>query len=358
MEIEDTIKYLKKEIDVRIEVFLNKKEAEGRKNDMPDEFFEALGNIRSLILRGGKRLRPILFYYGYVLSGGIRKEEAMKAAIALEFLHVGFLIHDDVMDRDEIRHNGLSMYAKYEKDYAQKLRRADMQYFGPAMAICVGDIALSWGYEVLVDADFGENAKKKIIEGMTDIITQTSIGQMLDEILQIGDDFSENAVYKVHNYKTARYTIRGPLQLGAIVAGADQEELDFISRFSIPLGIAYQIRDDLIGVFEEEESIGKPVASDIRESKKTLLVSYTLEHADVKDKEFLLSQLGNKDLTKEDIERVREIMVSCGARAYSEKRIAELTEEFLKNLKSDPEGYSKDYSFLENFAQYLLSRKS
>jgi geranylgeranyl diphosphate synthase type I len=358
MELEDIIKNLKKEIDRELEAFLNDKEAEGRKNNMPKEFFEAVGNVRSFMLRGGKRLRPILFYYGYTLAGGTDKKEALRTAIALEFLHIGFLIHDDVMDRDSMRHNGLSIHAEYEQDYGIKLMRKDMQHFGSAMAICLGDAVLAWNYEILARSSFEESAKKRAVVGMSRIITETAIGQMLDEILQFGNDFSEEAICKVHNYKTARYTIQGPLQLGAILAGAGQEELDFISRFSIPLGIAYQIKDDIIGIFEEQEKIGKPVGSDIREGKKTLLVSYSLKKAADADKKFIFDRLGDRGLEREGIEKIREIMKSCGALEYSEQKINEFTEEFLLNLKSDPSGFSPKYSILDNFAEYLLKRKN
>jgi geranylgeranyl diphosphate synthase type I len=359
MNFEESITDLKKEIDRELDTFLNFKEAEGRKNEMPVEFFEAVENVRNFVIRGGKRLRPILFYYGYVLAGGSNKKEALRTSIALEFLHTGLLIHDDIMDQDDIRHNGMSVHTKYAYDYGVKLGRSDLQHFGYSMAICLGDLATStWSYEILAKSGFKDKYKIRTIAGLSDIIAETSVGQMLDETLQVSEDFDESHIYRVHDFKTARYTIRGPLQLGAILAGAENEELGYISRFAIPLGISYQVKDDIIGIFGEEEKIGKPVGSDIREGKKTLLISYALRKSSEADRSFILSQLGNKGLSRESLEKMREIITETGSLKYSEDKMEELSQEALNNLRGGKKKYVFKYAMLEEFAHFLLRRKN
>lgn len=358
MESDCEIRELKEEIDREIEKFFDSKIREANLANMPVEFLEAVENVRSFILRGGKRLRPILFCYGYAAAKGDSSRDIVRSSILMELMHAYLLIHDDIIDQDDRRHGGFSMHNKYESDYAEKFPGArDLGHFGVAMAINVGDIVSSWSYEVLANADFPDERKKRALGKMAQIGEETLTGQMLDELLEMGDSFEEDLIKRVYNYKTARYTIRGPLQIGAILAGAERDELEFISNFSIPLGIAYQIQDDILGMFGKEENIGKPVGSDLREGKKTLLVSYALGNSPERERSFLLSVLGKKDLAEDEIEKARELMKRTGALDYSNRTIGELMEEFKKKLKSDPERLSLRYESLEGFANKLIDRE-
>ncbi|MFA7169861.1 MAG: polyprenyl synthetase family protein [Candidatus Paceibacterota bacterium] len=357
MELEEKIRHLRKEVDGELELFFDNKILQAKSNDMPEEFFEIIANVRNFMLRGGKRLRPILFYYGYTLAGGDEGKNIIASSLLTEFLHTYLLIHDDIIDRDNLRHGGPSMHYKYQKDYAEKYEGCNLEHFGVSMAINVGDIVSSWSYEILFKSDFDCLKKQYATEKMSQIVEDTLTGQVLDEFLEMGVDFDEKKIYKVQNYKTARYTICGPLQLGAIFAGADEEELRFISDFSIPLGIAYQIQDDILGVFGDKEKIGKPVGSDIKEGKKTLLMSYALRKTSDKEKNFLYSCLGKKDLNEDEVQKVREIIRDSGALEYSRQKIDEFIEDFLCKLKNNTESFSLKYTPLEDFANYLLKRK-
>jgi geranylgeranyl diphosphate synthase type I len=356
MKIEGAVGDFKRKVDEELAAFLDSKVEEGRKNGMTVEYFEVVGNIRDYILRGGKRLRPLLFYYGYILSGGREETEAIRVSIALEFLHAYFIIHDDIIDQDLMRHGGLSMHAQYEKVYGKKYPGKDIGHFGEAVAIIAGDIVSAWSYELLAHSDFSDKDKVRALGKLASVDQETSTGQLLDEFLEMGSVFNEDMIYNVQNLKTARYTVRGPLQLGAIMAGAGDRELDFIDRFAVPLGIAYQLRDDILGVFGEQDNTGKPVGADIREGKKTLLISYALDHAAPDDRAFVLHALGSDGVTAAELSRVREIIKDSGALQYSEDKIDELMEKTISSLHNGPADFTGKYVPLEGFAEFLLKR--
>lgn len=355
--IEEKIRVLQKEINNGLDAFFEEKMRSVKAGGMPPQFLEAIDNVRMFMMRGGKRLRPVLFYYGYVMAGGKREEEVLRCSLATEFLHAYFLIHDDIIDQDNMRHGGPSLHYKYQKDYEKEFVGKDVEHFGVSIAIIVGDVVSTWGYEILMECCFENDRKLAAFEKLTRIDEETSIGQIMDEFLEMGKAADENVIYEMQKYKTAKYSVCGPIQLGAILAGAGKAELDFIEKFSIPLGIAYQIRDDVLGVFGDDYKTGKSVGADIREGKKTLLIFYALEHASAEEKEFLLSCLGDENLSGEKLTRVREIIVNCGSLQYSEDRINELAEEFLDNLRSGEEKFVSRYAILEDVADYMLQRK-
>lgn len=357
MELKKEMEGLKEGVNRELGIFLDEKSAKAPRYGMPKEFLETVLNIREFVFRGGKRLRPTLFYCGYILAGGTEKKEALRVAIALEFLHTGLLIQDDVMDGDNLRHGGPSMHFKYETDYGAKLGRGDLRHFGYSMAVCAGDAALAWSYEVLASNNFEDRLKIRAVVRMSGIVAETTMGQMMDESLQIGSDFDEKMIEKVYDYKTARYTIMGPLQLGAIFAGAPEKELKSIADFAIPLGVAFQMQDDILGVFGDTEKTGKPVGSDLREGKKTLLVSFAIKNAASEDREFILSHLGKKNLTQKEVMKMREIIENSGALKYSEDKIARLTQDFSDKLENGGDGGGDKYLALKDLADYLLKRK-
>lgn len=355
--MEEKIKALQKAVNEKISEFLQVKKKEAKNKNASFEFLELLDNIEDFIMRGGKRLRPVLFFYGYTLAGGKKKQEAISCSIAIEFLHSYLLIHDDIIDQDEFRHYGPSMHYWYEKKYSSKYQGKDLKHFGHSMAINAGDVIFSWSYEAIASADFDPGRKIDVMKEISKINQNTVMGQVLDMSLEMGSVVKEDLIYSVQYYKTALYTITGPLQLGAILAGAGNDELKFIYDFSVPLGIAYQIQDDILGIFGDEEKIGKPVGSDLREGKKTLLISYIIDNAEKVDKEFVLSRLGRQDISREDVEKIREIMIKSGALKDSERRMEELNSRFISCLKSSSEKFSKKYLPLEDFGKFLLKRK-
>ncbi|MBW6441030.1 polyprenyl synthetase family protein [Patescibacteria group bacterium] len=324
MQIDNQIFAIKNQINAELENFFELKIKKAESSGNQKEIVDVAKNLKLYILNSGKRMRPILFYFGYILAGGQKKSDALKASISIELIHSYLLIHDDIIDRDAFRHGIHSMHQKYMKDYREKYENRNAKHYGNSMAILVGDFASAFGYEVLTNSQFSDSLKIKAINKLNQIDSNTLIGQALDVKLVRFVDVKEEQIIEMQKFKTAKYTIEGPLQLGAILASADEKFLNQISEFAIPVGIAFQIKDDIIGVFGDKKKIGKPTGSDLKEGKKTLLISKALENAQEKDKKFLIDTLGSEDINFEKIKRVREIIINTGSLKYSEDKAAKL----------------------------------
>jgi geranylgeranyl diphosphate synthase type I len=162
---------------------------------------------------------------------------------------------------------------------------------------------------------------------------------------------------RIHHYKSANYTITGPLQYGALFAGVDEKNIEVLEKYGLPVGIAFQLRDDELGLFSNEDQLGKPVGSDIKENKNTILKIKALEGANAKDEAFLSEAYGRRNLSKREVDRVRKITISTGALAYSQKLSRKLVEEgkkFVPQITSD----SELQDTLVNMADFMIERES
>ena len=352
----DYLNELKSWIDVKLEEFFRLEIKRAKFDNKPKELIEMIENIKNFTLSSGKRIRPILFYLGYIISGGKNKIEALKTSIAIEIIHSYFLIHDDVIDQDNFRHGNLSMHYKYEKKFEDKFKGKNSKHFGISMGIVVGDLASIFGYKILTDSDFPLNSKIRAIKKLNQIISNTITGEALDVILVEYPNVEIEKICEMQKYKTAKYTIKGPLQLGAILAGVDEKLLFSLSRFAIPIGIAFQIQDDIIGIFGDEKKIGKPVGSDIKEGKKTLLIAKAMESGDNSQRKILKDALGNKSINIDDVNRVRDIIVKTGSLEFSINKSRELVTEskkYLNEMKINDE-YK---NFFYGLADFIVERK-
>ncbi|MDO8570405.1 MAG: polyprenyl synthetase family protein [Candidatus Daviesbacteria bacterium] len=300
-------------------------------------------------LSGGKKLRGCEIFLGYQMFAGMNKEEGLLASLTIEIIHSFLLMHDDVMDQDDLRRGEPTIHKKYAKHFGD--------HYGESMAITLGDEGMFWAYRILNSLHFSRANMSKASEFLSQVLLEVGIGQALDITYEEQHKFSEEAVLQIHRYKTAEYTISGPLSVGAILAGADEKKLKAIKDFGIPVGIAFQIRDDELGMFSTEEELGKPVDSDLKEGKVTLLIVKALEFASVEDKKFLQSAHGNQKLTKEEVERVRTIIINSGAFAYSQKAARDLVEEGKKFIPeiTDNIVYQK---LLVQLADFVIERQS
>jgi len=353
MPIENDLANLKNKIDREIELFFDDKIKQIKNQEKPEELLEMTENLKDFILRSGKRIRPILFYCGYIIAEGREKEKILKVAISIELIHSFLLIHDDVIDQDDFRHGGLAMHYNYSEKYKDKTK--DPKHFGISAAIVVGDLAHDFGYEILAKLDFPSESKIKVIKRINQIISNTLAGEAVDVALSMKSDFNADKIIEMQKYKTAKYTIEGPLHLGAILAGADDKFLESIREFAIPLGIAFQMQDDLIGLFGDEKKIGKPVGSDLKEGKKTLLITKALEIANEKQKNIILSVLGNKEINFDDLKNVRKIIEETGSLEYSKTQIKELKELAIKCLE-EIKISNECKKFLNNIADFIVKR--
>lgn len=301
-------------------------------------------------LEGGKKLRGSEIFLGYQMFGGSSVKTGLLASLVIEIIHSFLLIHDDFMDQDDLRRGEPTMHKKYAKEFGA--------HYGESMAINLGDEGCFFAIQLLNSLDLPRERLSKTTEFLGQMLFEVGIGQALDITYESEREFSEEKVLKVHRYKTAEYTIPGPLTIGAILAGVeDTKILHTIKDFGIPVGIAFQLRDDELGMFSTEEELGKPVDSDIKEGKLTLLIVKAMENASGEDLEFLKASYGKKNLSLEAVERIRQIMKDTGALEYSQKKSRDLVEEgkkFIPGITDDPE-YQK---LLRELADFCIERNS
>ncbi len=300
-------------------------------------------------LSGGKKLRGCEIFLGYEIFGGKDKEEGLSASLIIEIIHSFLLMHDDIMDQDSLRRGKPTMHKKYAKLHGD--------HFGISMAMDMGDEGAFFAYHILNSLNLPRDRLSKATQFLSRLLMETGLGQALDISYEAEKRFSEEDVLRVHRYKTAEYTIAGPLSIGAILAGVNGKKIKALKDFGIPVGIAFQLRDDELGMFSTEEELGKPVDSDLRESKVTILIVKAYELAKDEDLEFLKYAYGNKNLRLDEVEKVRGIIKRAGALEYSQKLSRELVEKrkkFIPQITDNPK-YQK---LLEELADFCVERQS
>ena len=350
MIITDILEYYKEKIELRLKTFLDEKIADAEK--ISDSSREIMQYIKEFNLRGGKRIRSVLIIMAYKSLGGKNENAIIDIAASAELMQSFLLIHDDIIDDDDLRRGGPTMH----RIYAEKYKGCDNpKKFGENMAIIAGDLLASLGNEIISKSAFDEEKKLKLLQKFNKIIKLTGYGEIIDILSGLKTNVTEQDISKMHKLKTAVYTIEGPLHMGAIAAGASDDQLKILSEYAIPLGMAFQLKDDILGLFGSEEKLGKPADSDIKEGKKTLLILKVLENANKEQKELIGNALGNKDITKTELTKVREIIKETGSLSYSENLAEKLVKKAKNAIKtSDFETHGKDF-FLE-IADYVIKR--
>ncbi len=316
----------KPKIDARLQEFL-----ESREEDLSKKGFSGYYDLlRDYVSRGGKRLRPISCLASYLAFGGNRMDEILTASLSVEFLHNSSLIHDDIMDRSNKRRGGPAFHVA-----ASNLIPGvdDGGHLGISLGILGGDSLLEMGVGALISSGFPAEKVNSAISTFVSAYRKLIEGQILDLALSRSVSPSEDEVLRMLYLKTGAL-LEASLTIGGILAGAGDEELRRVGRVGKRIGIAFQIWDDYLGLYGDPAVTGKPVGSDVREGKRTLLVVKALELADLDGRSLLLSALGNESLTEEDLERVREIVREVGALDYSLGVAEELVGEALAELES------------------------
>ena len=319
---------------------------------------DVIKSIEKFTLAGGKRLRPALLYYAYLAAGGSRRKAAQKASLSIELIHAFLLIHDDIMDNDDKRHGIDTVHKKYEKIAKRYFPGKDSEHFGRSIAIVVGDLCYSMANKVLFRADFHPEVILATLIRLQDVVYEVIPGQIRDVKLGYKGKATEREILKVQEAKTAYYTFNAPIELGYILA--ENENKDDLVRFrdySLAMGKAFQIRDDILGIFGDEKTLGKPVGSDIIEGKQTLLVNYVLQYGSVADKRFLRKVLGKKTLTKRELVEVRRIMEKSGALKYSKRKGEKMVSKALKSLDGVTWHSKKAEVFFRGIAEYIVNRE-
>lgn len=282
---------------------------------------------------GGKRLRPLFAYLGYLASGANPRPEILKACTALELVHVCALIHDDVMDGSDTRRNKPAIHKLFEGIHRSENLKGDPQRFGTASAILLGDLALVWADRMLVESGIAQSEFINCQEVFCEMRDELMAGQYLDVLEGALATTSVERSLKVARFKSGKYSIERPLHFGAALAGRSDLFQTF-SSYGLPLGEAFQLRDDLLGVFGDSEITGKPSGDDLREGKRTVLIATTMELATPAEKEKLQNGLGKQDISDGEIAELQQIIQGCGAKDKVEKLITELTEQAVLALRN------------------------
>jgi len=353
MDILNIIKDYNEKIDIRLRRFL--KERVLKVVSISTSSREMMEHIMEFNLRGGKRIRPILVVFGYKAFGGRNENAIIDAAIAVELMQSFLLVHDDIIDQDELRRGYLTMHKIYENK-CRRCYKGDAVKYGENMALIAGDILSILGSEAILCSDFPTKCKIRAIEVFNKAVINTCFGQALDITTSLEKHVTEKDIHRLYELKTAIYTFGAPLQIGALLAGAKERELEVLSRYAILLGKAFQLQDDLLGLFGTKKKIGKPVGSDIREGKKTLLIVKTMELADDKERAFIHGCLGKKELPDKDLSRLKHIVKHTGALQYT-KDLAEQQKEQSKRLIERSRLARSGREFMLGLADYVVERE-
>lgn len=286
---------------------------------------------------GGKRLRPSFCYWAHTAVGGSRQDRdaVLRVAASLDMLHISALAHDDLIDDADTRRGEPSAHKQYEALHTERAGRGSVHEFGAAAAVLLGDMLLMWSAEM-----FDTSGAPNLEAARRDLAlmrAEVTAGQFLDISAAFGvadEDDALAVASKVLEYKSASYSMRRPALIGARLGGADDAQYDAIARFGSHIGHAFQLRDDVLGIWGDADVTGKPTGGDLREGKATVLVLTAMDRADDADAQRLGAILGRKDATDEDVATAAAIIESSGARAHVEELIDRHLEQCLAALDS------------------------
>ena len=315
-------------------------------------------------LRGGKRLRAFLIMIGYWSKKWKHRElDKLRYLMAgIEFLQSYLLVHDDIMDKDEIRRGGPTVYVWFEKKCSEERLLGDCKHYGISQGILAGDYLETLAVSTLYRLELPVNITRELLRRYTKGLRMVSYGQYLDILIAYTplERVKEKDIYNIHKLKTASYTVELPLHLGAIASTIyTQKLLDELSNYAIPAGIAFQLQDDILGLFGDPKVTGKPVGSDVREKKKTLLIIKAYELGSEREKRFLekvYNEKKSEEITIEDIEEVKRIVKETGSYDYSLKKMQNYVKEAKTVLSESEEMCSEAKEVLSWLVDLFVKR--
>lgn len=343
MNFQDYLKSSAEEINQEIDDFFKKW---GKEVESVSPKLSALNNAFIQANEGGKRLRGALVKLGYELARGTPTSEILKPAAAFEIFQTAILAHDDIVDLSPLRRGRPTLY-----------KALGGNHYSISQTICLGDIGFFLAYRLIAESNFPEKEKNSAIAFFTKAMLETALGEVLDiELPHQSIEGSREEILTIFHLKTAMYTIIGPLSLGAILGGGEGNLLKNIADFGDSLGIAFQIQDDLLGVFGDEQTLGKSVTSDIEEGKQTLLIRYALENANLEQQEILDKYYGKGEVGVSELEQIKKVFIDTGALEYSKKRAEELVNQ-AKTTIEQMEVSPENKELLTQMADFLIKRE-
>jgi geranylgeranyl diphosphate synthase type I len=289
------------------------------------------------LLEGGKRLRPAFCYWGWRAAGGGDCPQIHAGAAALELLHASALVHDDVMDASDTRRGRPSVHRRFAALHDAGHWSGSADSFGTGAAILIGDLLLAWTDELFHASGLPPAALQRGQPVLDAMRAELICGQYLDLLGQSAGNGTVAGALRVMRYKSAKYTIERPLHLGVTLAGPPEAQvLAACTAYGIPLGVAFQLRDDLLGVFGDPALTGKPASDDLREGKQTVLVAIARERASAAQRELLDRRLGDRQLDEAGAAELRALLTETGAVAECERMIDSGVAEALSSLSDAP----------------------
>ena len=325
------------------------------------ETLELIDGVGQLATQGGKRLRPALVYYTYRACGGGADEEVLPLALSTELLHTYLLIHDDIMDHAEFRRGLPAAHVRFSDAHRTHGFHGDADDFGRSAAILLGDLAQSWAVELACRVSTGRgiaggHSGGELARCFSAMCQEVIGGQYLELQVAQRREATEEELLRVLRLKSGRYTAERPIQLGALLAGAPPEVLAELSRYGAAVGEAFQLQDDLLGMFGDPDTVGKPVDADLKEGKFTFLIHHALARATPEQRRALDTALGNPEATPEQTAAARRVLAETGAREAVAGMIGERlrsAREALSAIDLQPEGHL----FLAGLIDYLWGRE-
>jgi geranylgeranyl diphosphate synthase type I len=315
-------------VDARLTSFLAAER--GRWTTFDADLSVVFDELERMVVGGGKRLRPVFTHWGFVgASGKPDDPRIVDAGAAFELLHAFALFHDDIMDGSVTRRGSTTTHESMQAEHRTRSWAGDARRFGDGAAILIGD--LSFVYSDMLLAGLGARGWQM----WNELRVELNIGQYLDMLGSAQNERRPEKAARICRYKSGKYTIERPLHLGALLADENTGLLDAYSAYGLPLGDAFQLRDDVLGVFGESSVTGKPVGDDLREAKPTPLMALALQRANPAQRG-VLEQVGRSKLTAADIAAVQQAIVDSGALNEMESTITRLTDEAITAINQAP----------------------
>jgi geranylgeranyl diphosphate synthase type I len=326
-------------------------EESARWTELTPDLAAPLDALRTLVMAGGKRLRPAFCFWGFVGAGGDPDDPiVVDAGAAFELLQAFALVHDDVMDGSHTRRGSRTAHLAFADRHQLEVWRGEARRFGEGVAILIGDLAHVYADLLLRDAP------RSVLAVWDELRIELNVGQYLDILGTARGDTDPDGARRIARYKSGKYTIERPLHLGAALAGRFDDLREVLSAYGDPLGEAFQLRDDVLGAFGEDAVIGKPVGDDLREGKPTPLLAAATGAADGAQ-QAVLARIGRPDLHEDEISSIQIVLRDTGALAEVEARIEQLTAEAIAAIEgADVTAEARDA--LVDLAHFVARRNS
>ncbi|MHA1906456.1 MAG: polyprenyl synthetase family protein [Candidatus Thorarchaeota archaeon] len=319
------------------------------------EFYQ---NLKEYFMRGGKRLRPILVVIGYkAIREAIEVDNLYRAALSMEILHNGTLLHDDLIDHDESRRGGPTFHARYRDAYQKdSSSREKADDWGMTMAIIGGDLLLNMGAQAIHDSNLDSEVAAKCLFHYNDAFQNLGDGVMLEMIMVHEPDITPEMYIHMIQMKTAVLFFKS-LSIGAIIAKATESQLNALHEFGLKVGQAFQMQDDILGSFGDEATTGKSTDGDIKEGKKTMLLLQSYIHANPEQKGVLDALVGKEGISDDEVEKVRNTFKESGGFDATNKLMETMLAEGQAALdNAEPPLTPKYKDFLLALSDFLTKR--